>query len=113
LGLPEDLRNALKGARKKRFWSQTELGERAGTSQNHVSDIENGRVVPRFDTLQELVRVLDLDLVLVPRQLVPTVLALIRDHAAAERGPGERSLYADDDPGDPDRADAAHGGRLD
>lgn len=105
--LPEGLRKELKEARLKRGWSQLELGRRAGLPQAHVSAIETGRTVPRFDTLLDLVRVLDRDLVLVPRELVPAVQALIRDYRrTAEEGPeGEaaRALYADDDTREPER----------
>jgi len=78
-GLPETLRAALKAARLERGWSQLEMGRRIGLPQAHVSGIETGKTIPRFDTLLELVRVLDFDLILVPRTLVPAVQALIRD----------------------------------
>lgn len=105
--LPEALRQELKQARLKRGWSQAALGRRAGLPQAHISAIETGRTVPRFDTLLDLVRVLDRDLVLVPRELVPAVLALIRDYRReAEQGAedeAERPLYAGDDSGEPGR----------
>ena len=37
--------------------------------------------MPRFDTLLDLVRVLDLDLVIVPRSLTPTIDAMVHDLA--------------------------------
>lgn len=99
--LPEAMRRELKEARLKRGWSQLELGRRAGLSQVHISGIETGKIVPRFDTLLDLVRVLDRDLVMVPHSLVPAVQALIRDHRHGAGGGreevGERSLYAADD----------------
>ncbi len=97
-GLPEDLRRELVQQRHKRGWSQAELGRRVGLPQVHISGIETGRIVPRSDTLLDLVRVLDRDLLLVPRTLVPAVQALIRDHrrpgGAADVDEGERPLYA-------------------
>src|SRR5580658_5511364 len=99
-GLPDDLRRELIEERHRRDWSQVELGQHLGLPQVHISGIETGRVVPRFDTLLDLVRVLDRDLLLVPRTLVPAVQALIRDQRRPDRGTdadeGERSLYADD-----------------
>jgi hypothetical protein len=67
----------------------------------HISKIETGKVIPRFDTLLELVRVLGHDLLLVPRSLVPAVQSLIRDERSPDRGrarddEGERPLYAVD-----------------
>ena len=97
--LPDAMRKELVSARDKRGWSQAELGRRAGLPQMHISGIETGKIVPRFDTLLDLVRVLGFDLLLVPRSLAPAVLALIRDHHAAGVGDyeGERPLYAVDD----------------
>jgi transcriptional regulator with XRE-family HTH domain len=95
--LPADLRLSLKEARKKRGWSQRDLVSRIGLTQRHVSGIESGKIVPRYDTILELVRILGHDLLMVPRALVPVVQALMRDHLKEQSGDGEeRSLYADD-----------------
>jgi transcriptional regulator with XRE-family HTH domain len=100
-GLPTDLRRALKDAREKRGWSQRDLARRLGIAQRHISGIESGKIVPRYDTLLEFVRMLDRDLLMVPRALVPVVQSLVRDHLRDQPGEGEeRSLYAaagDDD----------------
>jgi transcriptional regulator with XRE-family HTH domain len=103
-GLPEDLRLKIKEARMKRGWGQRELGAHVGLPQPHISAIESGDIVPRFDTLLDLVRVLDQDMLLVPRALVPAVQSLIR----AQREPAgseEHSLYAteDEEPGPKDK----------
>jgi len=96
-GLPQEMRLALKEARVARGWSQKELGSRLGLPQMHISGIESGKIVPRYDTLLELVRVLDSDLIMVPRSLVPVVQSLIRDSIRPDQGEAEeRSLYADD-----------------
>jgi transcriptional regulator with XRE-family HTH domain len=92
-GLPTDLRQQIKDARAKRGWGQRELAAQVGLQQPHISAIESGHVVPRFDTLLDLVRVLNLDLLLVPRALVPAVHSLIRAQLEPE-GAEERSLYA-------------------
>lgn len=91
--LPDEIRKVLKVSRKARGWSQAELGSRLGLPQMHISAIETGKITPRFDTLLDLVRVLDYDLLLVPRTLVPAVQAMIRDHGGEEK---EQSLYASD-----------------
>ena len=98
-GLPEDMRRELKEARVKRGWSQRELGSRLGLPQMHISGIESGKIVPRYDTLLELVRILDRDLLMVPRALVPVMQSLIRDHLRQDQQgeSEERSLYADGD----------------
>src|SRR6266852_1131947 len=96
--LPAELRRALREAREKRGWSQRDLASRLSVGQRHISGIESGKIVPRYDTLLELVRALDRDLLMVPRALVPVVQSLIRDHLQPDqKGEGEeRSLYADD-----------------
>jgi len=96
--LPADLRRSLKDAREKRGWSQRDLASRLGIAQRHISGIESGKIVPRYDTLLELVRMLDRDLIMVPRALVPVVQSLVRDHLKDQQGEGEeRPLYAADD----------------
>jgi transcriptional regulator with XRE-family HTH domain len=88
-GLPVDLRLSLKEARKKRGWTQRDLVGRIGLTQRHISGIESGKIVPRYDTILELVRILDHDLLMVQ--------SLIRDHLKDQSGEGEeRSLYAED-----------------
>jgi transcriptional regulator with XRE-family HTH domain len=94
-GLPADLRNQIKQVRTQRGWSQREFGAAVGLPQSHVSGIESGEVVPRFDTLLDLVRVLDLDLLVVPRSLVPAVQSLIR--AQKDPDSAEKPLYAVDE----------------
>ncbi len=92
-GLPSDLVQKLVAARHDHGWSQRELARRVGLPQVHISAIETGKVSPRYNTLLDLVRVLDHDLILVPRALVPAVQSLIRDDNVED---GERPLYADE-----------------
>jgi transcriptional regulator with XRE-family HTH domain len=96
--LPEALCKELRAARNRHGWSQAELGRRVGLPQMHISGIESGKIVPRFDTLLDLVRTLDYDLLMVPRPLVPAVQAMVREHGAVESGGSadgeERPLYA-------------------
>ena len=95
--LPAELRRALLEARQKRGWSQRDLASHLGIGQRHISGIESGKIVPRYDTLLEIVRMLNRDLIMVPRTLVPVVQSLVRDHDRDQEGDGEeRSLYAAD-----------------
>ncbi len=54
--------HALREIRKRRNLSQLELGLRAGTSQRHVSFIEQGRSVPGRGIVLRLAEALDLPL---------------------------------------------------
>lgn len=97
--LPDSLRAEIREARLAKGWSQLELGEKVGLAQKHVSGIETGKIVPRFDTMLDLLRALDRDLVVVPRALTPVVSSLVRDHrnrAAHGTEDAERPLYATD-----------------
>jgi len=97
--LPERLRTEIREARLAKGWSQLKLGEKVGLAQKHISGIETGKIVPRFDTTLDLLRALDLDLVVVPRALTPVVTSLARDHrrrAAHGSENAERPLYATD-----------------
>ena len=102
-GLPQALRTELKTARLEHGWSQLALGQHVGLPQVHISSIETGKTVPRYDTLLDLVRVLGFDLVMVPRTLVPAVNALIRDSQAADEDIA-RPLYSFDHDEAPDEA---------
>ena len=102
--LPETIRREIKTARRELGWSQLELGRRVGLAQRHVSGIETGRIVPRYDTLIDLLRTLNRDLVLVPRELVPVVQSLVKDYRNRESPGGvrDRPLYAVGGDGDGD-----------
>jgi HTH-type transcriptional regulator / antitoxin HipB len=64
-------------ARRKRGITQKTLGERMGLPQSHVSAIENAKVDPRLSSVIELARLLDLEPMLIPREQVLAVRALI------------------------------------
>jgi transcriptional regulator with XRE-family HTH domain len=69
----------LRRARAAKGWSQRDLSAKVGLTQAHVSRIERGEVDLRLSTFVELARVLDLDVVLTPRNAISAVQALIRE----------------------------------
>ncbi len=91
----------LKAARLAKGLSQRELSARTGLTQAHISRIENAAVDIRLPNLIELARVLDLEMMLVPRPLAPAVRNIIPsyrsadDRSAAPRRP--RPAYRLDD----------------
>ncbi len=106
-------RQALVSARRRKTLSQAQLGKLVGLPQAHISGIESGRIVPRYDTLLELVRVLDYDLVLVPRELVPIVESLVRERDHGSWSVEDAPLYEPDaDDGDIAPNPAAKSGRT-
>ncbi|MGK0179896.1 MAG: transcriptional regulator with XRE-family HTH domain, partial [Nitrospinales bacterium] len=87
------------------------LGKQTGLPQAHISGIETGKIVPRFDTLLDLVRVLGQDLLMVPRELLPAVQALIRDYenqTETSRNEKTHSLYAVGGEGEPEQQEYYH-----
>ena len=77
----EDIIKTLKQAREAKGLSQRGLSARTGVPQSHISKIERGGTDIRLSSLIELARVLDLDLMLVPRKAVPAVDTVIRSTA--------------------------------
>ncbi len=92
---------ALKAARLAKGLSQRELSARTGLTQAHISRIENALVDIRLPNLIELARVLDLEMMLVPRRLAPALRHLIRSQeSTGDRPvalPGPRPAYRLDD----------------
>src|SRR5580658_3431579 len=74
----ELLTSGLRSAREARGLSQRALAAQAKIPQSHLSKIEAGAVDLQLSSLLELARGLDLEVMLVPRKLVPAVEALTR-----------------------------------
>ena len=75
----------LKTARLELGMKQSELGKKLGLPQSHVSKIEHGATDPRLSTVTDMARVMDQELMLVPRQLMPHVASLLRGEDDRER----------------------------
>ena len=73
-----DLISTLAQARKAARITQADLAARAGLSRMAVQRTETGDVDPRFSTLQEMARVLDMDLIAVPSALRAELQAFIQ-----------------------------------
>jgi HTH-type transcriptional regulator/antitoxin HipB len=73
-----DIVRQLKSARKKKGLSQRAFARVVGIPQSRLSKIENGLVDIQTSTFLELSRFLDLEPLLIPRQLVPAVKSLTR-----------------------------------
>ena len=64
--------------------SQRALSERAGLTQSHISQIESGKMEPGLSSFIDLTRALDLEVMLVPKKLVPAVLGLVKAPATPD-----------------------------
>ena len=69
---------SLAAARKAQKITQAELAERAGLSRMAVQRTETGDVDPRYSTLAEMSRVLGMQMIAVPADLVPALQAFIQ-----------------------------------
>lgn len=79
-----NLIDQLKAARQQREMKQAELGKKLGLPQSHISTIERGATDPRLSTVEDMARLLDRELMLVPRELVPAVRALLRGETESD-----------------------------
>jgi len=59
--------NLIRFARLRAGLSQREVAERAGISQPALARLESGRIVPRLDTAQKILRACGMSLELTPR----------------------------------------------
>ena len=85
----------LKSIRIEKKLKQSELGSKLGLPQSHISKIEQGRTDPRLSTVSDMARLLDQELVLVPRVMLPAVRALIKS------GDAQQPMWVlDDEEGD-------------
>jgi transcriptional regulator with XRE-family HTH domain len=67
----------LRQARETAGISQRALSDRSGLTQSHISHIERGTLEPGISNLIDLARALDMELVLVPRKLLPAVEGIL------------------------------------
>ena len=63
----EHIIRQIKNAREEQGLSQRALSHKAGIPQSHISKIENGAVNLQLSSLVELARVLNLELMLIPK----------------------------------------------
>lgn len=68
----------LKAARKTKKLSQQDLAQKVCVPQSHISKIESGKVDLKTSSLIELARALELEVMLVPRALVPALDSMKR-----------------------------------
>lgn len=75
----EHLVSTLRSAREAKGLSQRVFATQAKIPQSRLSKIESGAVDLQLSSLIEIARELDLEIMLVPRKLVPAVEALTRN----------------------------------
>ncbi len=67
----------LKRIRQDKKLKQSELGRKLGLPQSHISKIEQGGSDPRLSTVTDMARLLDQEMILVPRAMLPAIRAIL------------------------------------
>jgi len=92
-----DIAETIRQERHKRHWTQAMLAKRADISVPRISMLEKGRLNPQLSTLMGIFRALDIELMPVPKNLVPAVQALTRKrYNENESGKDDFLLTADE-----------------
>lgn len=80
----ENLYETLQKTRMSKGLTQTQLADLLQLGQSYLSQVERGKHDVKTSTLVDWARVLDLEVMLVPKQHVPAVSYLIRSDKGAE-----------------------------
>lgn len=90
----EDLIRAIRDRRTDAGISQRALAARSGLTQAHISQIETGTLEPGLSSFIDMARALDLELMLVPKKLLPAVQGILRQTSTEQSTPqdGEAAL---------------------
>ena len=75
------LGQALKRRRLALGLTQAEVAQRIGTTQSYIAAVERGDRETRWSTVLELARALELEPMLVPRERLPAVEAVLHLNA--------------------------------
>lgn len=89
----EPIIKALKAKRLDQGLTQRALAHKVSSPQSHIARIESGLVDPKLSTVIELARTLELEIMVIPRQILPVVQALVRGRPT-DPDSAPRSLYA-------------------
>lgn len=78
---------SIRSLREAANLPQQAVASLAGLSQPRYSAIELGKIDPRTSTLVDIVRALDSELMIVPKEMVPVVESVLSGEAEAEDQP--------------------------
>jgi len=90
----QPLMSTLAAARRQKRLSQADAGKKSGVGQAHWSRIESGSIDVRLSSMIDITRALGLELMLVPKEYVPAVKALIHQGAEADEFEEDQAAYS-------------------
>ncbi len=90
-----ELAEQIAAMRKQKGLTQQALAEKLGMKQSQISELEAGKRNVRVGTLMEIARAVGLELVMVPRPLLPAVSYVLRSGEGKEKDqpPSQTSRY--------------------
>jgi len=94
----EELVRTVQAKRTQERISQRALAVRSGLTQAHISQIETGRLEPGLSSFIQMVRALDLEVVIVPKKLLPAVEGVLRSNSndfSLDEGPSNLFVKAE------------------
>jgi len=77
-GLLGELRAQLREGRRRTKLTQDQVASRAGLSRASYRAIETGATAPRASTLINIARAIGMEMMLIPKEMVPAVQAMLR-----------------------------------
>lgn len=93
--LLKELGHQLREGRQRAKLTQDQLATRAGLSRVNYRAVETGTTAPRASTLINIARALGMEMMLIPKEIVPAVQAMLRsggdDQPAFTADPDEDS----------------------
>ncbi len=73
--------------RQRRGLTQVDLAKRMGRDQTYVARVEGGKRDPRWETVLDFARALELEPMLIPRSWVPAVDTIVRPEDGQSEAP--------------------------
>ncbi|MDX1916775.1 MAG: helix-turn-helix transcriptional regulator [Rickettsiaceae bacterium] len=67
----------LSEVRRERGVKQAELGDKLGMPQSHISKVLRGGADPRLSTVMDMAKILDHELMLIPREMILRIRAIL------------------------------------
>lgn len=93
----KEIIDALKNARRTKNLSQSELAIKLGIPQSHLSRIESNKVNPSLKSTIDIARMLDFELMLIPKKHYKSVEHLIKAMQHPMKAIGPKYTLSDDD----------------
>lgn len=91
------LTQEIRHARERLAISQRALSERTGQTQSHISQIESGKMEPGLSGFIDMARALGLEVMLVPKKLVPGVQGLVKSQTTPDASVTPKPAYTLDE----------------